>query len=35
MNLLKLGAGIMVSGCSVIVLLFLLVILAGIWGVSC
>jgi len=35
MGLLKLGYGCTMAGCSIIALVFLLAILAAIWGVSC
>jgi Na+-transporting methylmalonyl-CoA/oxaloacetate decarboxylase gamma subunit len=35
MRLLKLGFGLTMAGCSVIVLIFLGMILAAIWGISC
>lgn len=35
MGLIKLGAGIMMAGCSLVALFFLFMILAAIWGVSC
>jgi len=34
-NLLRLGFGLTMAGCSVILLIFLGVILGAIWGVSC
>jgi hypothetical protein len=35
MNLIKLGAGITMAGCSLVVIVFLLMVLGAIWGVSC
>ena len=35
MNLLKAGSALVMAGCSTIALVFLLAILAAIWGVSC
>jgi Na+-transporting methylmalonyl-CoA/oxaloacetate decarboxylase gamma subunit len=35
LNLVKLGAGITMVGCSLVVIVFLLVVLFAIWGVSC